>query len=290
LIFCELQRFVEVSFKISALPRILPFMPPKHLSAAVLPLRGLDARQSRNGLLSVRRATLPSRWMAAESALLMVDVYRPVQYGEDVEKVPAFLAPELAKRMRALGRLADRARAAGIPVIYVMNSAPRNAGERSRFGQLARRHWGAELNEMFREGGVDEREFHGGRPGPLQVAEGCEPRPGDYYVRKQFYSGFYETRLDSVLRNLGRRTLLVGGIWLNVCVMATLLDALYRNYDPVLLRDGTLAGEDAVEGPAAFPNTERFVRWVETFVGPSTTTTAASRALAASRDGSSTRT
>ncbi len=200
----------------------------------------------------------------------MVDVYKSFQYGEDVEGVPPAMQKILDQRLSNLGRVAQRARQVNIPVIYVMNSSPKNGAQTSVFGRLVREGWHENINQLFREGGVDQREFHGDRPGPLEIARGCEPAAPDYYLRKQFYSGFYETRLDSVLRNHSIKTILVGGIWLNVCVQSTLYDALYRNYQAVLIRDGTLAGEPAGQ-ESKLKNTEFFTTWTETFIGPSTT-------------------
>ena len=48
---------------------------------------------------------------------------------------------------------------------------------------------------------------------------------------------------------------------------ATALDALYRNYHVVWLRDGTLAGEAPVGDVATLANTKRWITWFEEVVG-----------------------
>ena len=50
-------------------------------------------------------------------------------------------------------------------------------------------------------------------------------------------SGFFDTPLDSILRNLGVTTLLFGGVNADQCVLATLTDAACIGYDVVLLAD-----------------------------------------------------
>ena len=50
-------------------------------------------------------------------------------------------------------------------------------------------------------------------------------------------SGFFDTELDSVLRNLDVTTLLFGGVNVDQCVLATLMDAACLGYDVVLLDD-----------------------------------------------------
>lgn len=61
--------------------------------------------------------------------------------------------------------------------------------------------------------------------------------PDDIHVDKYRMSGFWDTPLDSILRNLGVTTLLFAGVNLDQCVFGTLLDANCLGYDCVLLTD-----------------------------------------------------
>jgi nicotinamidase-related amidase len=61
--------------------------------------------------------------------------------------------------------------------------------------------------------------------------------------------------------------LICAGLWANVCLAATALDALYRNYTVIWLRDCTLAGEENSEDLSDLPNTKRWVAWFEEVVG-----------------------
>lgn len=63
--------------------------------------------------------------------------------------------------------------------------------------------------------------------------------PADIQIDKYRMSGFWDTPLDSILRNLGRTTLLLGGVNADQCVLATLQDANFLGYDCILLRDCT---------------------------------------------------
>ena len=63
--------------------------------------------------------------------------------------------------------------------------------------------------------------------------------PGDIRIDKFRMSGFYDTVLDAVLRNLGIQTLLFAGVNADQCVLATLMDANFLGYDCVLLEDCT---------------------------------------------------
>lgn len=57
----------------------------------------------------------------------------------------------------------------------------------------------------------------------------------DIHVAKYAMSGFLDTPLDSILRNLGMTTLLFAGVNLDQCVLCTLQDASFRGYDCVLV-------------------------------------------------------
>lgn len=61
--------------------------------------------------------------------------------------------------------------------------------------------------------------------------------PTDIHVDKYRMSGFWDTPLDSILRNLRVDTLLFMGVNLDQCVMATLEDAVHAGYDAVLVKD-----------------------------------------------------
>lgn len=70
--------------------------------------------------------------------------------------------------------------------------------------------------------------------------------PADYTIEKVAYSAFYQTRLEYILRALGIRTLIVGGIVTNGGVASTLRDAHLRDISSILLTDGCAAFSDQV--------------------------------------------
>jgi len=194
-----------------------------------------------------------------ETALLLVDVYYNEQEQDRWGPPDAPLTTQLLAMEDTIAAALSAARAVPLPVIYPTNSAPRISLQRSAFGRHFLRSWRDNFTRAFAEGGLDAREHHqGGRASPLKFPPRLAPRPGDYYVRKHVYSAFFDTRLDTLLRNLGIRILVCAGLWANVCMAATALDALYRNYDVIWLRDATLAG---------YGDTERWIAWFEETVG-----------------------
>ena len=71
------------------------------------------------------------------------------------------------------------------------------------------------------------------------IIDELDVRDEDICVDKVRFSGFWDTELDGVLRNLGITTLIFTGVNIDRCVMATLEDAAHLGYDCLLVEDCT---------------------------------------------------
>ncbi|AUT00950.1 isochorismatase [Nostoc sp. CENA543] len=71
------------------------------------------------------------------------------------------------------------------------------------------------------------------------VVEELTQLPEDICVDKYRMSGFWDTPLDSILRNLGITTLFFAGVNADQCVLTTLCDANFLGYDCILIKDCT---------------------------------------------------
>jgi nicotinamidase-related amidase len=69
------------------------------------------------------------------------------------------------------------------------------------------------------------------------VVDELEQLPQDICIDKYRMSAFWDTPLDSILRNLAKTTLFFVGVNIDQCVMATLQDANFLGYDCILLKD-----------------------------------------------------
>lgn len=69
------------------------------------------------------------------------------------------------------------------------------------------------------------------------VVDELTPAASDIRIDKYRMSGFQDTVLDSVLRNLGVTTLLFAGVNVDQCVLCTLQDANFHGFDCLLLED-----------------------------------------------------
>ena len=69
------------------------------------------------------------------------------------------------------------------------------------------------------------------------VIDGMDQHPEDIRVSKHRISGFWDTPLDSILKNHDVKTLFFAGVNADHCVLGTLMDANFHGYDTIMLED-----------------------------------------------------
>jgi gluconolactonase len=137
-------------------------------------------------------------------------------------------APAHAIAQNAVANVADLAaacRAAGVPVIHVWYIVEE--------GALGLRQ-NAPLFQGVKESNGLVRGSWGAAP-----ADGLEPQDGDHVVEKMRMNGFYETRLDILLRGLGAETIVITGAWTNMSIEHTARHGADAGYEIVVASDGT---------------------------------------------------
>jgi ureidoacrylate peracid hydrolase len=72
-----------------------------------------------------------------------------------------------------------------------------------------------------------------------EILDELTPQEGDVVLYKTRFSGFYDTELDTILRERGIKYLIITGCTTSVCVDSTIRDASFRDYSCVLLEDCT---------------------------------------------------
>ena len=139
----------------------------------------------------------------AETALLLIDVINPIDFegGENLLRSALPMAGALAVFKR-------RAKAAGVPVIYVNDN----------FGR-----WRSDFPKIVQYCSQPDVR---GRP----VVERLAPEPDDYFVLKPKHSAFFSTTLDTLLKYLQVERLILTGITADMCVLITAVDAHMRDF------------------------------------------------------------
>ena len=158
--------------------------------------------------------------------------------------------------------LADAARSAGIPVIYLVMGYPPDQSTaggddspnpRKELALCLMRERPELRGKLLTFGSWD-----------FQIVDALTPAADELVITKSRYSGFVGTPLDALLRGRGIRTLLMAGIASNVCVESTLRDAFFREYWPVMIEDATMPGGPPEIQQATIYNVTTFFGWVST--------------------------
>ena len=167
-------------------------------------------------------STLERKVLPAHAALLVVDVQNDFvadggffdQVGADVKTIQRAIPP--------LARLVDRAREAGVLVVFIQ----------------------AIYDPQYLSAPMRERDLRVGRRMPrcLTGSWGADfhviaPRPNEPVVIKHRYSAFANSELDDLLKRRGIRSLLLAGVATDTCVESTGRDAYFIDYYVTLLAD-----------------------------------------------------
>ena len=95
-----------------------------------------------------------------------------------------------------------------------------------------------------------------------KVVPALTPKQQDVIVYKTKYSGFYQTKLDSVLKKLDLQYLVFTGCTTSVCVESTIRDAWFREYSSILLSDCTAEPLSQKNYEASLMLVENRLGWV----------------------------
>jgi ureidoacrylate peracid hydrolase len=140
--------------------------------------------------------------------------------------IPASSLDLLRKPIPHIKKIADLFRKNRKEVVYIYTAwekdysdvaipLRRMADKAKEMGVLVRGSWGA------------------------QIIEELTPHESDHLVMKKAYGAFFQSSLDSVLRNLNIKTLIMTGIATNFCVETTSREAVAYGYNVILLSDAT---------------------------------------------------
>jgi ureidoacrylate peracid hydrolase len=226
-------------------PNDATYSSPQHHAAALVDIARLFGETpATENILSIWRETdtnAPRSWMPAwkdahaprdfdalvdprHTALVIVDMQNDFchpdgvmgQHGEDLADFPATVG--------AISALLVAARAAGSMVVHIQGTNMATARAGGHRGLVSEKQKVSQLT----------------RPGTWGAAqmEDLAPGPGEEIVTKHRYSGFVDTRLETLLRTNHIKTLVVTGTATQTCVESTVRDGQMRDYRIVVPQDG----------------------------------------------------
>jgi nicotinamidase-related amidase len=197
------------------------------------------------GLVRQRTVSRPKKLAAepkpvtidlARTAMIVVDMQNDFCHGAGwLASIGVDIAP-LRAPIEPLRRLLPVLRELGVPILWVnwgvrpdrMNLSPSLLHVYNPTGT------GVGLGDALP--GCGERVLTEGSKTAAIVDE-LDIDARDIQISKHRMSGFWDTPLDAILRNLDVTTLLFGGVNADQCVLHTLADANFLGYDTILIED-----------------------------------------------------
>lgn len=144
-----------------------------------------------------------------QKALLIIDMLNDfVLPGAPLE------VPDTRKIIPNIEREVIKARTEGYPIIYVCDA---HAPDDKEFN-------------------IWPRHCVKGTKG-AKVVDELEPEHKNIVVEKTTYSGFFNTRLEEVLKSIGATELIITGCVTNICILYTSSDAVLRGYSITVPKD-----------------------------------------------------
>lgn len=154
-----------------------------------------------------------------DTALILIDLQKESNFGlQNLDNVLAN-TNELVQNCRELD----------IPIIYT-----RQINRSDRVG--------LSIGEPLEKDGAPF--YYNTKKGNHEILEEVAPMNNDIIIDKYRWSAFHETSFDLVLRSLGVKNLIVGGVVTDGCVMSTVYDAYFRDYNVHLVKDMCAASNE----------------------------------------------
>ncbi|SFE28562.1 Nicotinamidase-related amidase [Lentibacillus persicus] len=148
----------------------------------------------------------------SNTALVLIDMQKESEFGiENVDSV-----------VKNTEQLIAACRKIGIPIIYT-----RHINREDTIGLSNKEPLNDKGTPVFYDNGTEA----------VEIFDQIKPEDGDIVIDKYRWSGFYETSLDLMLSNMGVEHLIMGGFVTDGCLMTSVYDAYFRDYQVNLVKD-----------------------------------------------------
>ncbi|KAB8140365.1 cysteine hydrolase [Chloroflexia bacterium SDU3-3] len=161
-------------------------------------------------------------YSATNSALLVIDM-------QDEFVKPGWTSswiPEATRQVPKIKALIDFCRLSNVPVIYTVFSKTHEFLDRPQSGSF--------MPNRFPELGSDPSWFTHGN-----IWQDLKPEAGEIIIHKSSYGAFFDTPLETILRNMKKETIIISGTLTNCCCGATARQGYERGFNIVMGADVT---------------------------------------------------
>ncbi len=140
----------------------------------------------------------------------------------DIQKEDSFKIQNTDEVALNANQLANACRSKGIPVILTRHINRADGIALSKGEPLTR----------------DNRPvYYSSDTANIEIVDGINVTKEDIVIDKYRWSAFFETSLDLILKSMGIKHLIIGGMVTDGCLMTSVLDAYFRDYDIHLIHD-----------------------------------------------------
>lgn len=140
-----------------------------------------------------------------------------------------YWVPEATRRVPQMKRLIEQCRSMNIPVIYTVYSKTHQYLDRPKTLPL--------MPSRFPGLPIDQSQFFITGTVWTELA----PKSDELVIHKPSYGAFFETPLETILKNLGKDTVIISGTLTNYCCSTTARQAYERGFQVVFGSDVTAA-------------------------------------------------
>ncbi|MHA1905511.1 MAG: cysteine hydrolase family protein [Candidatus Thorarchaeota archaeon] len=145
--------------------------------------------------------------------------------------------PEATRQVPRIKKLIEQCRSKGIPVIYTVYSNTHNYMDRPKTGKfMPGRYY--ELDIDFSQFFVDGQVWH-------ELA----PREDEIVIKKSSYGAFYDTPLETILKNMDKDTVIICGTVTSFCCGLTARQAYERSFKVIVGSDVVSADDPETQEP-----------------------------------------
>ena len=145
--------------------------------------------------------------------------------------------PEATRQVPRIKKLIDHCRTLDIPVIFTVYSKTHNYLDRPKTGVFMPGRY-SELDIDFSQFYVDGKVWH-------EIA----PKEEEIVIKKSSYGAFYDTPLETILKNLERDTVIICGTLTNYCCGLTARQAYERSFKVIFGSDVNAADDPEMQEP-----------------------------------------
>ena len=136
--------------------------------------------------------------------------------------------PEARTIVPNIKRLIEKCRLLSVPIIYANHSFRQDSLDRGLMFDF----WPVLESGCLAQGSEG-----------ASVYSQIKPESDDIMVRKYRYSAYFNTELDTILRKLGKDTLIITGTLTEFCCESTARDAFFRDYKVLFLSDANATSD-----------------------------------------------